>query len=236
MPAHPVALAEETRTQHVIGASAGDRVEQAVEVRRCVLAVAVEVHGRRVALVPSDLQPGAERRADAPRGLVRHDPGAQPAADRGRRVARAVVHEQPIERHPAGLARDAGEHVGQGALLVARHDDREAAPRPHRLDRCLERGYQRAAAGAGGRLDAEELRDRDGQLAHGAPLAPGRGGRGPGAPDDERDRALAPVEVAVAADAAPLPVVGHQDHRGVLELSALFEEGEEVAHVAVGLG
>jgi hypothetical protein len=40
----------------------------------------------------------------------------------------------------------------------------------------------------------------------------------------------------VPADAAPLPVVGHQDHRGVLELSALFEEREEVAHVAVGLG
>ena len=40
----------------------------------------------------------------------------------------------------------------------------------------------------------------------------------------------------MAADAAPLAVVGHQDHGGVVELAALLEEGEEVAHVAVGLG
>ena len=46
---------------------------------------------------------------------------------------------------------------------------------------------------------------------------------------------LAPVEVAVAADAAPLAVVGHQDHGRVLELAALAEPGEEVRHVAVGL-
>ena len=39
----------------------------------------------------------------------------------------------------------------------------------------------------------------------------------------------------MAADPAALAVVGHQDHRGVLELAALLEEGEEVADVAVGL-
>ena len=39
----------------------------------------------------------------------------------------------------------------------------------------------------------------------------------------------------MAADPPPLPVVGHQDHRGAVELAALLEEAEEVAHVAVGL-
>lgn len=40
----------------------------------------------------------------------------------------------------------------------------------------------------------------------------------------------------MAADAASLPVVGHQDHRGVLQPAALVEEGDEVAHPAVRLG
>jgi hypothetical protein len=40
----------------------------------------------------------------------------------------------------------------------------------------------------------------------------------------------------VAADSAALAVVGHQDHRGVLELATLLEEGEEVADVAIRLG
>ncbi len=39
----------------------------------------------------------------------------------------------------------------------------------------------------------------------------------------------------MSADAAPLAVVGHQDHGGALELAALLEEGEEVADVTVGM-
>ena len=39
----------------------------------------------------------------------------------------------------------------------------------------------------------------------------------------------------MAADAAALPVVGHQYHRGVLEPAALLEEGEKPAHSAVRL-
>jgi len=41
--------------------------------------------------------------------------------------------------------------------------------------------------------------------------------------------------VAVAADAAALAVIGHEDHGGVVELAALLEEVEEVADVPVRL-
>jgi hypothetical protein len=40
----------------------------------------------------------------------------------------------------------------------------------------------------------------------------------------------------VPADAASLPVVGHQNHGGSLEPAALLQEVEEVADVAIGLG
>ena len=42
--------------------------------------------------------------------------------------------------------------------------------------------------------------------------------------------------MAVAADPASLAVVGHQDHRGAVELAAFLQEGEEVADAAVRLG
>ena len=38
----------------------------------------------------------------------------------------------------------------------------------------------------------------------------------------------------MAADAASLPVVGHQDHGGVVELAAFVEEPQEIAYLAVG--
>jgi hypothetical protein len=235
MPAHPVAVPEEARAEHVVGAPAGDRVQHTLEVRRGVLAVAVEVDRGGVALVPSELEPRAERRAEAARGVVRDDPRGRPAGDRGRGVAGAVVHEEPVDGHPAGFSRDAREHVADGRLLVACDDDGEAAPGARRLHRRVESRHQRAAARRGRGLDTEKLRDRGCQLAHRAWLAPDRAWHRPGAPDDERHRPLAPVEVAVTADSASLPVVGHQDHGRVLELAALVEEGDEVAHVAVGL-
>ena len=96
-------------------------------------------------------------------------------------------------------------------------------------------GDQRAPAGGSGRVDAQQSADGVGQLAHRARLGADRARHRALAPDHERHRPLAPVQVAVAADAAALAVVGHQDHGGVVELAALAEEGQEVAHVAVGL-
>jgi hypothetical protein len=39
----------------------------------------------------------------------------------------------------------------------------------------------------------------------------------------------------VAADAAPLSVVGHEDHRGLLEPPARLEKAQQLTHAAVGL-
>jgi hypothetical protein len=39
----------------------------------------------------------------------------------------------------------------------------------------------------------------------------------------------------VAADAAALSVVRHQDHRRPVELAALLQEGEKVAHAPIGV-
>jgi hypothetical protein len=82
MQAHPLAVPEEARAEHVVGAPAGDRLEQAIEVRGRVLAVAVEIDGGAVSLVAGELEPGAQRRPQAARGLVRDDAGATRAADR----------------------------------------------------------------------------------------------------------------------------------------------------------
>jgi len=71
VPAHTVAGAEEAGAEHVVGAPAGDRVEDAPEVRGVVLAVAVEVDGCGVALVTGDLEAGAQRGAEAARDDVR---------------------------------------------------------------------------------------------------------------------------------------------------------------------
>jgi hypothetical protein len=85
------AAVEEARAEHVVGATFGDGLEEAGEVRGVVLAVAVEVDGRRVALVARQLEPGAQGGAEAPRALVRDDPRAVLAADGGGGVARAVI-------------------------------------------------------------------------------------------------------------------------------------------------
>jgi hypothetical protein len=87
VPAHPVAAPEEARAEYVVGAPAGDRFKEALEVHRGVLAVSVEVDGRVVALVACELQPGAESGAEAARGGVTYDARAVGAGDRGRRVA-----------------------------------------------------------------------------------------------------------------------------------------------------
>jgi hypothetical protein len=239
MPAHALALAHEARAEHVVGAPAGDGLEHALEVGREVLAVAVEVDGGGVAVVAGDGQPGSQGRAEAARGLMRDDASALLAPDPGGGVARAIVYEQEVDRHAAGTGRDACEDRADGGLLVASDDDGEAAPGGE-----VARGQglrvpnrnQRTAARRGRSLHPEQVGDRDGKLADRARPGVDRAGNGPNAPDQERHRPLAPVEVAVTADPAPLPVVGHQDDGRVLELGALIEEREEIAHVAVGLG
>jgi hypothetical protein len=255
VPGHSGPLAEEARAEHVVGAPAGHRREHALEVVRGVLAVAVEVDGSAVPLVAGELEAGAERGAEPARGFVRDDPRAERAADRGRGVARAVVHEQPVDGHAAGRGRDAAEHVADRSLLVAGNDDREAAAarrrrldrvvgggheraaaRRRRLERIADGGHERAATGRGRGLEAEEPRDRGGHFADRALLAPDRAGVRPRSPDHERHGTLAPVEVAMAADAATLAVVRHEDHGGMLELAPLLEEAEELADAAVRLG
>ncbi len=121
--------------------------------------------------------------------------------------------------------------------LVERGHDGEAATwglTPYGV-RPLQRGHERVAARGRGRLHAQQRADRRRQLADVVRLVVDRARHGAHAVHDERDRRLAPVEVAVAADAAALAVVGHQDHRRVVELAALAEPGEEVRHVAVRL-
>jgi len=83
VPAHPVAGAEEAGAEHIVGAPAGDRVEHAPEVRGVVLAVAVQVDGGGVALVTGDLEPRAQRGAEAARNGVRVHARALSARDLG---------------------------------------------------------------------------------------------------------------------------------------------------------
>jgi hypothetical protein len=154
---------------------------------------------------------------------VRDDPRAVSAADRGRRVAGTVVDEEHIDCQAARLARQAGEHLADCRFLVARHDDGETAPSGLGRYRAGRRRQQRAAARGRRRRHGEQGRDRRGELAHRARLALDRSGPRPVPPDHERDRPLAPVEVAVAADAAPLAMIRHQHDGGAAELAALFE-------------
>jgi len=58
VPAHPLAAAEEARAEHILRTPACDRVEQPREIGGVVLAVAIEVDGRRVAAVARVLEPG----------------------------------------------------------------------------------------------------------------------------------------------------------------------------------
>jgi hypothetical protein len=102
------------------------------------------------------------------------DAGAVPAADRGRGVARAVVHEQHVHGQPARLARDAGEHAADGRLLVAGYHDGEAAlpgAGAHRLHRSVLHGHQRPAARCLGLRHTEQAGDGRRQLQHRARFA-----------------------------------------------------------------
>ena len=135
---------------------------------------------------------------------------------------------------PAACGGHGVQHGRQPRLLVAGDHDGQRAPRGGSAHLGVAGGDQRAPAGGSGRVHAQESADGVGQLAHRARLGADRARHRTLAPDHERHRPLAPVQVAVAADAAALAVIGHQDHRGVVELAALAEEGQEVAHVAVG--
>ena len=84
------------------------------------------------------------------------------APDRGRGVARAVVHEQHVHRQPAGLGRNAGEHAADGHLLVAGDHDGEAALPGvgcRRLHRLVLHRYERPAARRLGLRHAEQAGD-----------------------------------------------------------------------------
>jgi hypothetical protein len=174
VPRHAIAPTEEARAEHVVGAAARDRLEHALEVGRVVLAVAVKVDGGGVALVARDFEPRSQRRPEPARALVGVDAGAVLAADRGRGVARAVVHEQHVHGQPARLARDAGEHAADGRLLVAGYHDGKAARSgagAHRLHRSVLRRHQRPAARGLGLRHAEQAGDGRRQLQHRARFA-----------------------------------------------------------------
>jgi hypothetical protein len=236
VPGHPVTVPEEARAEHVVGAPLGDVCEHALEVDGGIFAVAVEVDGGRVPLVAGELEPGSQGGSEAARGALGEDARPRAASDRGGRIARAVVHEQPVDPHAARLIRDAGEHLADGRLLVPGDDDGETARRLGGLHHPVDGRQQWPPARRGRGLHAEELRDRDRQLANRPGLTHHRPRHGSGAPDEERHGAFPPVEVAVAADAASLPMVGHKDHGGALEPAAFLEKCEEIAHVAVRLG
>jgi hypothetical protein len=165
---------------------------------------------------------------------VRDDPRAASAADRGRGVAGAVVDQEHVDRQAARLARQPGEHLPHRRLLVAGHGDGETAPGRRGCRRSRRRRKQRAAARCLRRRHAEQGRDRRGELAHRARFALDGPGQRALPPDHERDRPLAPVEVAVTADPAPLAVIRHEHDRGAAEPAALLQEAEEIADAAVG--
>ena len=151
----------------------------------------------------------------------------------GGRVARAVVHHQDVDVHAGDVRGHGVQNGGQPRLFIARDHDRQRAPRGGSAHLGVSGRDQRAPACGSGCVHAQESADGVGQLAHRARLGADRARHRTLAPDHERHGALAPVQVAVAADAATLAVIGHQDHRGAFELAALAEEGQEVAHVAV---
>jgi len=166
VPAHAVAPAEEARAEHVVGAAARHRLEHACEVRRVVLAVTVDVDGRGVSLVARALEPGAKSGAQAAAHRMRDHRGAELPGDVRSGVARAVVDQNHVDGEPARLLRQSAKHIADRRLLVARHDDREAAPerRARPLHVRIRRRHQRAAAGGRRGRDSEQRRDRPGQL------------------------------------------------------------------------
>ena len=243
---HALAPAEEARAEHVVGAAARDRVEHALEVGRVVLAVAVEVDGGGVALVARRSRGPVRSAAPRPREVACESTRA-PCS----RAIAAVASREPSSTTSTSTGRP---HASSGmpastpptrGLLVACHDDREAALPRRAAPRPPARPGIESSAGTSG-LPARgrgacgtPSSARDGRRQLAAPSAARgemRARHGALAPHHERHRPLAPVEVAVAADPATLAVVGHQDHGGAVELAALLEEGEEVADVAVGLG
>jgi hypothetical protein len=124
VPAHAVAVSEEARAERVVGPPASDRLEDALEVGRVVLAVPIQVDGGGVALVAGDLEPRAKRGAKAARDRMRVDPRLVLPCDPRRPVPRAVVDEQSVDGKPARALGNPGEHRANGGLLVTSDDDR----------------------------------------------------------------------------------------------------------------
>ena len=115
---------------------AASGLEQLAELGGDVLAVAVEPHRRRVALVARVLEPRLHRPADAEVERQRDDRGAVAGRDRGGVVRGAVVDHDDVEGRVERL--DLVDHPADRPLLVVGRDDRDDAPVAHRRDRRLE--------------------------------------------------------------------------------------------------
>ena len=129
MPAHAVAVPQEARPEHVVGAAASDGVQDALEVDGLVLAIPVDVDGRGIALVASDLETGPQRGPEPARDRVRVHPRTELPPDVRSGVTRAVVDEQRVDGEAARLAWNPSKNPTDGSLLIARHDDRKTAMR-----------------------------------------------------------------------------------------------------------
>jgi hypothetical protein len=127
VPAHAVALAQEARPEHVLGAAARYRLEHAGQLGGVVLAVPVEVHRGPVAALAGELEARAQRGAEPARLRVRDHPGPGPPRRGRAAVTRAVVDHDHVHRHAARVAGKPPEHVAEPRLLVPGDDDREAA-------------------------------------------------------------------------------------------------------------
>jgi len=127
VPAHAVARAKEARAEDVVGATTRHRLEHAGEAGGVVFAVAVEVDGGGVALVPGDLETAPKRRAEAARDRMRANPHTELSCDLRGGIPRAVVDEQQVDREPARLLRKPRQHRTDSRLLVTRDDDRKTS-------------------------------------------------------------------------------------------------------------
>jgi hypothetical protein len=103
VPAHPLPLAQEPRTEHVVRPAARHRCEHPLELGRVVLAVAVQINGGRVALIPRKLEAAAKGRAEPARGLGGGHPRSPLAGHRGGAVLGAVVDHELVQRQATGL-------------------------------------------------------------------------------------------------------------------------------------
>jgi len=128
VPAHALARPEEARPEHVVRPAARDRLEHAREVGRVVLAVAVDVDGRGVALVAGCFEPGPKRGSETAAVRMGDDARAELAPDAGRCIRGAVVDEQHIDRKPTSFRRKSTEDAAHSSLLISRNDDRQAPP------------------------------------------------------------------------------------------------------------